>query len=283
MLADHALRAITDDGAFRVMAVQTTETVRGAARAQGVRGDLARLFADLLTGAILVRETMAPDLRVQGILQGRSKKSRLIADAHPGGDTRGLVQLGAGESGLSLGAGAVLQMMRTLQDGRLHQGIVEFPSPGGISEALMQYMQRSEQIFTVIAVGTVIREGEVHASGGYAIQLLPEAKHEALQLMTERMSSFEAIESLLERGAADPERLLAAVLEGMAYTRVGESELRFHCGCSEARVTASLASLPRSDIKELVDDGRVLDITCDFCGHQYHIAPESLRALLTVS
>ena len=45
-LEDGVLRAITDDGAFRVITMRTTEMVRGAIASQGVRGGVARIFAD---------------------------------------------------------------------------------------------------------------------------------------------------------------------------------------------------------------------------------------------
>ena len=95
-MPDTAQRAITDDGAFRVVAIRTTETVRGAIASQAARGETAKLFGELVTGSILIRQTMAPDLRVQAILQGDDRASRMIADANPDASTRGLVQLSAG-------------------------------------------------------------------------------------------------------------------------------------------------------------------------------------------
>jgi molecular chaperone Hsp33 len=124
---DTVLRAITDDGAFRVITARTTQTVRGAIEAQGVTGRTARHFGDLLTGSILFRETMAPNLRVQGIIKGSSGSGSLIADSHPSGQTRGLVQLKGGAHEIDLGQGAVLQLMRTLSSGRINQGVVEVP------------------------------------------------------------------------------------------------------------------------------------------------------------
>lgn len=68
---DNVLRAITDDGAFRVIAADTTATVRGVLVAQkAATAELVRTFADLLTGAVLVREGMAPDNRLQAICKG---------------------------------------------------------------------------------------------------------------------------------------------------------------------------------------------------------------------
>jgi molecular chaperone Hsp33 len=278
--SDKALRAITEDGAFRVVAVRTTETVRGAIAAQKAQGASARLFADLVTGSILIRETMAPDLRVQCILQGSDRSGRMIADAQPDGSSRGLVQVPA-NSQLRLGDGALLQVARTLHNGALQQGVVKVPEAGSISAALMAYMQDSEQVVSVAAVGCVVdANGEVQSAGGYILQLLPEVGEGPLMVMTARMQDFDRIEALLERRAAAPEVLMSEILYGMPYATVGEDALRFGCNCSETRVTASLATLPRHEIQEFIDDGRVLDIGCDYCGKQYPIAPERLRGLL---
>jgi molecular chaperone Hsp33 len=48
METDTILRAITDDGAFRVITARTAETVRGAIDAQRAEKDVAHLLADLL-------------------------------------------------------------------------------------------------------------------------------------------------------------------------------------------------------------------------------------------
>jgi molecular chaperone Hsp33 len=281
-----ALRALTDDGAFRVIAVRTTETVREAIAAQKPTADDARLFADLLTGTILIRETMSPDLRVQAILQGADRHSKMIADAHPDNTTRGLVQLAPKATALHLGEGGLLQVARTLHNGALHQGVVTVPANGkgssaSISGALMAYMQDSEQVVSIIAVASLLGDdGAIRAAGGYILQLLPEVGEGPLMVMTERMRDFESFEPLLERGQADPDTLLAEILYGMPYSKTAEDELRFGCNCSTTRVTASLATLPRREIQEFIDDGRLLEIGCDYCGKQYQIAPEQLRGLL---
>jgi molecular chaperone Hsp33 len=43
----------------------------------------------------------------------------------------------------------------------------------------------------------------------------------------------------------------------------------------------SLATLPRSDIEDLIRSGEVLDITCDYCRKDYQVPPGQLRPLLT--
>ncbi len=272
---------MTDDGAFRVIAVRTTETVRGAGAAQEVTGDVRRLFGELLTGGVLLRETMAPDLRLQAILQADDRASRMIADANPDGSTRGLVQIASGKQGMSVSKSGVLQVARTLHNGSIHQGAVSVPSDGSMSGALMRYMQDSEQIVSIIAVGCDLDPaGEVRAAAGFVLQLLPEVGEGPLAIMTERMRDFEKMEPLFAKGAAEPDALVAEILYGMPFTIVGSDPLRFGCNCSQARVAASLASLPKREIQAMIDDKRVLEIGCDYCGREYQMAPEQLRGLL---
>ncbi len=281
MTEDTALRAITDDGAFRVIAVRTTETVRGAVAAQDALGALRPLFGELLTGSILIRETMAPDLRVQAILRGDDRASRMIADANPDGTSRGLVQIAGGAQVMSVSKQGVLQVARTLHNGAIHEGAVSVPTDGSISGALMRYMLESEQIASIIAAGCDMDEaGEVRAAGGFVLQLLPELAEGQLAIMTERMRDFEKMGPLFAKGAAEPETLVREILYGMPFTLVGSEPLRFGCNCSQARVAASLASLPKHEIQAMIDDKRILEIGCDYCGSQYQMAPEQLRGLL---
>jgi molecular chaperone Hsp33 len=277
---DSVVRAITKDGAFRVVAARTTETVRGAIGAQSAAGAVAKHFGELITGAILVRETMAPKLRVQGILKSAKGKGSLVADSHPDGTSRGLISVGRGGGEIDVGRGALLQVMRTLPSGMLHQGLVEIPEAGGISAGLMAYMQDSEQVVSTIGVATVLKGDDVIAAGGYMVQLLPEVERGPLMIMTERLQDFPRLDEVLASHDASPDHLLSEILYGMPFARLNESSLRFACQCSRVRVISSLATLPRSDIEEMVNDGKLLEINCDFCGKEYAVAPAELRSML---
>jgi molecular chaperone Hsp33 len=280
---DTVLRAITDDGAFRVIVVRTTDTVQQVLDAQSARGDTARHLGDLVTGAILFRETMAPNLRVQGILKGSGGSGSLVADSHPSGKTRGLVQLADGASEVAVGAGAIMQMMRTLPDGKINQGFVEVPDAGGISRALMAYMQTSEQVVSMLAMGTLLDETRVTAAGGYLVQLLPEVGRGPLMVMTERLKDFESIDAQLRDPAFTPAALLEELLYAMPYTKLEESQVGFECWCNELRVVSAISTLPKHDIEHLLSGGEVLEIACEYCKREFRIPPARLQGLLDQS
>jgi molecular chaperone Hsp33 len=280
---DSVLRAITDDGAFRVIVARTTDTVQNVLTAQGAQGATGRHLGDLVTGAVLFRETMAPNLRVQGILKGAGGSGSLVADSHPSGKTRGLVQLTTGSTEVAIGPGAIMQMMRTLPDGKINQGFVEVPDSGGISRALMEYMQTSEQVVSMLAMGTLIDEDRVSAAGGYLVQLLPEVGRGPLMVMTERLKDFESIDAQLKAPNFSPDALLEELLYGMPYTRLEESPVGFECWCNELRVVSAIATLPRQDIEHLLEGGEVLEIACEYCKREFRIPPARLQGLLNES
>jgi len=280
--ADRTLRGMTNDGAFRVVTARTTELVAEAVARQSAGVGCAEAFGEVLTGAILVRETMAPSQRLQALFATRDRRGRLVADTHPDGTTRGLVTLKEGVADLDV-AGGSLEMMRTLHNGELHRGVVEVPEGGGVSQALMTYMSASEQVATMIAVACVMEGERVAAAGGYIVQLLPEVGTAPLAVMTERLRDFETIGPLLETTDANPSKLLDELLWGMEFTRLDESPVAFGCQCSTVRVLASLATVGRDELERMIADGEVLDIDCDYCGQGYRVSPNQLRGLLEQS
>jgi molecular chaperone Hsp33 len=281
---DLVIRALTDEGSFRVLTARTTETCREAIARQNATGTTARHFGDLLTGTVLVRETMAPTLRVQGIVRGDQGGCTLIGDSFPDGGTRGLVSTKKGEK-LVLGGDALLQFMRTLPNGSVHRGVVQVPPDGGMATALMAYMQDSEQILTVMGMSTLFDEaGQVRSAGGYVVQLLPGSNHDIVTVMTERLAhDFSDISRFVDVPLFDPDTLLEEILYQLPFARTETRPVRFHCPCSQASVLASLATLDVNDIQNFIAEGEVLDIGCDYCGKQYQVAPDQLRGLLQQS
>jgi molecular chaperone Hsp33 len=216
------------------------------------------------------------------MLASATQRTRLVADAHPDGATRALVQRPSTPSTVRIAEGDVLQVARTLHNGALQQGTVAVSAEGGVSEALMQYMQLSEQIFTVCAVGCEVEGDETIAAGGYLVQLLPEVLEPSgpMAVMAERLKDFASMGSVLARGFRDPKVLMAELLYAMPHSLVGEAEVRFGCQCSSERVALALSALPKSDIEDLLREETPTELTCDYCGKAYAFQKAHLRSLL---
>jgi molecular chaperone Hsp33 len=280
---DGALRAMTDDGAFRVVTVRTTDTVQRLLEVQKLSGTSGQRLGELLTGAVLVRETMAPDYRLQMLLRSADNQTRLVADSHPDGGSRGLMTRAPTAHGEVSVAGGTLEVVRTLFSGELHRGVVGVPPDGGMSAALMSYLQTSEQVASMLSVACVLDGVRVVAAGGYLVQLLPEVGRGPLAIMAERLSEFRDIGPLLARSDAALGPLLEELLYGMPYTRLTEHPLSWKCRCSTVRVMSSLATLSRAELSELLEGENNIELSCDFCGQTYNVSPAQLMGLLDQS
>jgi molecular chaperone Hsp33 len=282
--SDAVERAMTDDASFRVLTCDVTQTIRAALQAQHSSGIEAVTYGELLVGTVLFRETMSPDLRVQGIASSANGSGQFVADSHPSGDVRGLVQRKNAERAVTLERGATLRMMRSLANGSLNQGIVELGEKPTVSDGLMAYMQTSEQIVTMVSVGVAVDvAGNVERAGGYLVQLLPGAKRGPLMVMTERLNDFQDPVEWLRKPEFSPDYLLSELLYGMDFTRLSTSHVRFNCWCDELKVIGALSTLPKSDLEELAGAEEVLQINCDYCSKLYEISPKRLRGLLEQS
>ncbi len=278
---DRVVRALTDDGSFRVIAIRSTDTAQGAIRAQKTEGVTAQRFGELITGAVLVRETMSPEQRVQVVLKGAGGVGTLVADAQPGGLTRGLVQT-KGEP-FQLGEDSMLQVVRSLAQGQLHQGVVLAGSDSGVSGALTSYMLSSEQIVTAVGVSCLMDGDTVSLAGGYIVQILPEVTADPLRAMTVRLESLRPVDEMVRDAGGDPDKILAELLAGLAFTRVNESPVLYGCPCDLTRVLGALASLGPEEIRKVIETEEVLDVGCDYCGKRYAIQPTQLQGLVDAS
>lgn len=272
---DRVVRLMTMDGAFRLMAAVTSETARGALGAQATSDGLGLRLAELITSAVLVRETTQPSRRVQMVWRDRKGRS-LVADALPDGINRGMVNPGD-DSRVAEDGEHVLSVNYTLPDGGLHQGLISIAAGDDVATALMRYFKQSEQITAMVAVGALPGPGGVRVCGGYVVQLLPEATPEVIDAMTAHLAGLEPISELLEgrgRTAAD---LAGAVFEGFEHAELASSPLRFGCTCSEERVMLSILTLPDDDVRSILA-GEPLQVRCDACGASYTIDPTAVRS-----
>ena len=280
--ADTVLRAMTDDGAFRVMVARTTDTVRAIVAAQQVDGFAANQLGDLVTAAVLVRETMSPPNRVQVLLRD-GRDSLVVGDAWPEGRTRGLAMVKDRVLGVDLEADGQLQVERLLPRGASHRGVVEARMGIGIDGALASYFHHSEQVASFVGLATVIdREDttQVKSSAGYVVQLLPELTESPLAAMRTRLDAFGNLERWLRAEGDAPQAIRAALLGNEPFTPLAETPVQFACHCSRARAIGAAAALGKDDLRGLIIKGETLRIHCDYCRELYEVGPADFEQIL---
>ena len=63
----------------------------------------------------------------------------------------------------------------------------------------------------------------------------------------------------------------------------GTMPTEYHCDCSRERLERVLISLGRSELQSMIDDGKEVEVGCQFCNTKYTFQVDELKSLLRKS
>lgn len=289
---DVVLRALTDEGSLRAVVVGLGDAASRPIALHARTDREAAALGELLAAAALVRETVAPGLRIQMTLRGE-RGGHMVADSFPDGLVRGFIaRPGDGEADAEVvfGSSSVLQVSRQLPDGRLHQSVVPVEEAGAggrsaVAAAVEAYLQSSEQIAAASDVAAFhapqgAREGAWRVRARL-VQVMPGADREVVARATERLAALAAPDHGSVELDAPPAHVVSALLGDEPHTVVSVEAAHHGCTCSEDKVLAALATLGRADIQSIVEGGEDVELSCDYCKTAYRFPAAKVAGLLT--
>ncbi len=283
---DHLVIATGLNGFVRAVAVRSTEMVRELVRVHDLSPIAAIAAGRLATGTQLLAsdlknktDSISVSLKGDGPLGGMlmaSDASTYVrgyvlephVTAEPS-DQRSAVANAVGEGNLTVVRGVGLKQPWS--------GTVDLVS-GEIAEDLTFYLAASEQIPSVMSLGVRLSESGVEAAGGLLIQMMPGADEDTVTYVEERAAGFPSMSFLLEEGFT-PAELIDLFLGDPDVRYLDSRPTGFRCTCSRERMWRNLATLGPSDLNELIDDPRGIELECQFCNQTYHFTQEEMRKL----
>lgn len=152
---------------------------------------------------------------------------------------------------------------------------------GEIAEDLTYYYARSEQIPTALALGVLVdKDHSVKASGGFMLQLMPEATEETAAALEERMKKIEPVTKMIEDGMS-AEEIFFSITQGLDMIMENKGIVpEYKCKCSVERMEKALISIGRQELENLIEEQGTAELTCQFCDNKYTFSKEELEKLL---
>ena len=285
---DYIVRATAADAQIRAFAAVTTRLTEEARSRHQTSPVATAALGRLLTGGVLMGSMMKnPEdvLTLQIKCDGPIGGLTVTADAM--GHVKGYVnhpevmlppKNGKLDVGGALGQG-ILNVIKDMGLKEPYSGQTILQT-GEIAEDLTYYIAASEQVPSSVGLGVLMnRDNTVRCAGGFIIQVMPFVEERVLRQLEENIGAMRSVTDMLD-GGHSPEEMLSGVLSGMEVEITDTMSAGFACSCSEGRIEKALISIGKSEIEDMIRDGKPIEVKCHFCNTAYTFSVEKLGQIL---
>lgn len=280
------MRAMTHDGAARVVVINSTDIVNAAIPMKHTLPTSTAALGRVMTACSLMG-TMLKEKndRITVTFSGDGPAGKIIAVSDYSGNVKGYIENplvdvpkkpnGKLDVGAAVGAG-LLSVVRDLGDGEVQTGSVEIVT-GEIGDDICEYFAKSEQIPTVCSLGVLVdRDLSCKAAGGVLIQLLPFADEETISKIEKNLPAITNISSIIADGASNDD-IMARALAGIEYDVFDEFTADYKCDCDRERIRGALVSFSAEQKDELFSDTESIEVCCRFCDKKYNFTRKDIE------
>ena len=286
---DYMVRATAGNAQIRAFAATTKDLAEYGRKAHGLSPIAAAALGRLMTGTVMMGQMMDNDSDMITVkMDGDGPMKGVLATADNKGNVKGYVInpyviMEPNEQGhLNVGGGIGQGSLTVIRDMGLKEPYVgQVPLYSGeVAEDLTYYFTKSEQTPSSVGLGVLVeRESlSVIAAGGFIIQLMPFADEQTITHLEFNLGKFSSVTDILKAGKT-PEDLLEIVLEGFDIEFTDKVDLNFYCNCDKDRVERALMLVGKKDIQEMIDDGKEIEVCCQFCNKAYKFSVDELKAI----
>ena len=297
------ITGIDRSGSFRVYLTISTDVVEEARKIHDTTPLASAGLGRVLTGTGLMGLMLKNESdKLTVLFKGDGPAKQILATANQAGDVKGyianpyvelpLTPEGKLDVGGSLGIGE-LTVIKDLGLREPYVGTIALVD-GEIADDLTAYYFISEQQNTAISLGVKIDvDCTVKAAGGMIIQMLPDAKEEAVDALEAMIAELPPITTLVEEAVSENNgKTDEGILQGMLDRIFGEMpeefrvetlefrDMRWHCDCSEERLEKVLMTIGRDDLTEIIEEDGEAELVCQFCCKKYHFDKAHLERIL---
>lgn len=289
---DRILRATAADGFIKMSAVSAKETVQRAKDIHSCTPTAAAALGRTLCAASMLGNLLKEDNGSLTIrINGGGPIGSVIAVSDSKGYVRGYVTNpavdlplrsdGKLDVGGAVGRDGMLTVSRDIGLTQPYVGSTELVS-GEIAEDLTAYLLESEQVPSACGLGVLIdTDLSVKAAGGFIVQLMPGAPDEYIDVLEENIFMMDQLTTILSEDGL--EAVFEQVLKGLPYHIVDEDEVGYRCYCSRERVGDAILGVGEGELESMINEGKDIDVSCQFCDTVYTFTPDDLRKLLDES
>ena len=285
---DYIVRAVAADKQIRAFAITSREMVETARQHHNTSPVATAALGRLLTGGAMMGVMMKGEKDMLTFMMiGDGPINGVTVTADSKGNVKGYVGnpnvlIPANYAGkLDVGAAIGYGTLTVIKDMGLKEPYVSQVPLGTseVAEDLTYYFASSEQVPSAVGLGVLMsKDNTVKQAGGFIVQLMPFADEEVINKLEERVNNISSVTEMLEKGMT-PEDILKEVMGDMDVEFTDKIETGFVCNCGKEKIAKALAGISKKDMDEIINDGKEIEVKCDFCNTTYKFSVEELQTL----
>ncbi len=286
-MKDYMIRGMDKERNFRFFGVNTKNMVKTACENHQTTPVVSAALGRTMTGAAMMARMLKRDTdRVSILIKGDGPIGGIIVEANGLGHVKGypyqaqvdIPNKPDGKLDVSGAIGnAVMTVIKDMGLKEPYTGQVAMLS-GEIADDLTFYFAVSEQTNSLVILGVLVDvDYSIKQSGGIIIQVLPDAKDEAITELESKVKDFESMTRYLDEGQTI-EEIMGRLLEDIDIME--KIEVDFKCDCSKYRMERGLISIGKQELEEIIEQEENIELVCHFCNHKYDFARDEIKKIV---
>ncbi|MEG1848590.1 MAG: Hsp33 family molecular chaperone HslO [Lachnospiraceae bacterium] len=288
-MSDYIVRATAANAQIRAFAASTKEMVDEARKRHNTSPVATAALGRLMTAGAMMglmlkgeKDLLTLQIRGNGPIQG------IVVTANANAEVKGYVyqpqvMLPASPQGkLDVGGAVGEGFLSITKDMGLKEPYTgqTVLQTGEIADDLTYYFANSEQTPSSVGLGVLMeRDNTVKQAGGFIVQLMPFAEERVIAQLEENLSQITSVTAILDEGNT-PEEMLGKLLAHLDLQIQDTTPTTFYCNCDKTRVTKAMISLGKTEIEEMIEEGKEVEVNCHFCNTNYTFSIEELEQML---
>lgn len=287
-MSDYIVRATAANDQIRAFAITSREMVEKARQLHETSPVATAAFGRLLTGAAMMGSMMKGEKDILTIrMRGDGPINGITVTADSGSNVKGYVgnpnviippnYLGKLDVGAAIGYGT-MSVTKDLGMKEPYTSQINLTT-SEVAEDLTYYFAASEQVPSAVALGVLMEKNNtVKQAGGFILQLMPFAEEKVIAFLEDKVNKISSVTDMLEKGMT-PEDILEEVVGELGLKINDKIPTAYKCNCSRERVSRALVSIGKKELNDMINDGKEININCNFCNTNYAFSVAELKEL----
>ncbi len=280
---DIIIRTTAEKAAFRVVAIDLTQTANEMGTRQGAEAWTLAMLAEASIASLLLSSALKHPGTVSFKAEFSGDISYVMADSTPNGVVRSKIpheEIDAcGDFELVLSPQTIRVKKYDDQAKLLSEGVVEMSNPE-ISKSLATYYLQSEQTKSAVGIATRLKEGttkELDFAVGFLVEAFPDIDEKTTTILEQVISNMKPFSAFSTETGYDINGMIDELYGPYTPVVHATREPTFQCFCSKERSISSLKALSSDEITDVISKGDDTEVVCEFCRKKYTFTTQDVH------